>query len=402
MSNFVSNRFLKNWSQQVLTPKISASQLHEELEKARQNLPVPVFWILGKTQSGKSSLIQALTGSTQAEIGEGFRACTRCARVFDFPEPDTAFVRFLDTRGLGEASYDPDEDMAWCQQQSHLLMVVIKAMDHELDAIESAVRRICKSHPEWPLLIVQTCLHEAYVDKNMDHIRPYPFADDNIDNRLPPDLVRSMRMQREQFHDLPARFVAVDFTQQDDGYTPQYYGIEALWNAIETALPLGLRQLLIQSSTQSGVLNDIYAKHAHPHIVGYAISTGLLAATPLPLVTVPLVIAAQGKLFHSIASIYGLPLTRRSISEIASAIGIGSLGMSFGVRELAKLAPGWGSAVAGLSTAAMTYALGMTLCYYYGKTRQGESFSAEALKRVYQEQLQRGRELLQARFKQEK
>jgi Uncharacterized protein/domain associated with GTPases len=389
-----------DWINQILQPGVSDSQLHEKLELARQNLPVPVFWLLGKTQSGKSSIIQALTGSSRAEIGQGFRPCTRQSFVFDFPDEETAFVRFLDTRGLGEAGYDPTNDMRWCQSQAHLLMVVVKAMDHELDGVLAAVRGIRQTHPEWPVLVVQTCLHDGYPHKSTEHLQPYPYANEPFASHCPPDLVRSLRLQRQQFKDLNAQCVAVDLTQEGDGYEPADYGLDALWSAIESALPTGLQQLLLQNKTHSDVLNDVYAQHAYPHVVGYAMSCGVLAMTPIPAASVPLVIAAQGKLFHSIASIYGVSLTRRSVYEVASAVGIGGLSFGIGVRELAKFVPGWGALVAGLSTAAITYALGMTLCYYYAQTQQGHAFSPTMLKAVYNEQLKQGREVLKARFSQ--
>ncbi len=395
------NKFLnRDWINQILNPSVSDSQLHEKLEQARQNMPIPVFWLLGKTQSGKSSIIQALTGSSRAEIGQGFRACTRQSAVFDFPNEDTAFVRFLDSKGLGESDYDPREDMAWCQSQAHLLMVVIKAMDHELDGVLSATRAVRAVHPEWPLLVIQTCLHEGYPSKATNHPEPYPYLGDQFDIHCPPDLVRSMSVQRQHFKALNAQFVAVDLTQEEDGYDPVHYGLEALWSAIESALPMGLQQMLLQNQLHTDQLNDVYAQHTYPHVMGYAISAGLLAMTPIPAASIPLVIAVQGKMFHSIASIYGVSLTKRSVYELVSAVGIGGMSIGFGARELAKLIPGWGSLISGLSTAAITYALGMTLCYYYAQTQQGHAFTAKMLKVVYEEQLKRGRELLKARFTQ--
>lgn len=397
----INKSFYTQWLNQLLKPKVSGEQLHEELEKARQHLPVPIIWLLGKTQSGKSSIVQALTGATQAEIGEGFKPCTRTAKVYDFPEEDSAFVRFLDTRGLGERAYNPQEDMLWCEEQSHLLMVVVKAMDHQLDTVCAAVRSITAAHPEWPVLVVQTGLHEGYPSKKTDHLLPYPLLGPEADaNRLPPDLLRSLRVQQQLFEPFRPQFIAVDFTREEDGYTPQYYGLEALWSAIETVLPLNLRQMLKRNQQFADQLNDVYVKRAYPHVVGYALSSGVAALTPIPLVGIPLVIAVQSKLLHSIASIYGLTLTKRSVSEILGAIGIGGLGVGLGVRELAKLIPGWGSAISGLSTAAMTYALGMTLCFYYAQTRQGDAFTPEVLKAVYERQLRLGRELLKTRFKQ--
>ena len=390
----------KGWINQILHPSVSDGYLYEKLQQARQNLPIPVFWLLGKTQSGKSSIIQALTGSSRAEIGQGFRACTRQSAVFDFPDTDTAFVRFLDTRGLGEADYDPAEDIAWCQSQAHLLMVVIKAMDHELDGVLSAIRAVHAAYPEWPLLVVQTCLHEGYPSKASNHPQPYAFADEQFDSHCPADLLRSLSVQRQHFKDLNAQFVAVDFTQAEDGYDPQHYGLDALWTAIESALPMGLQQMLLKNQLHTAQLNDVYAQHAYPHVMGYAVSAGLLAMTPIPAASIPLVIGVQGKMFHSIASIYGVALTKRSVYEVISAVGIGGMSIGLGARELAKLLPGWGSLISGLSTAAITYALGMTLCYYYAQTQQGQAFTAKMLKTVYEEQLQQGRELLKQRFSQ--
>ena len=46
------------------------------------------FWLLGKTQSGKTSIIRYLTGADDAVIGSGFRPCTKTSRQFQFPSPE--------------------------------------------------------------------------------------------------------------------------------------------------------------------------------------------------------------------------------------------------------------------------------------------------------------------------
>src|SRR5881227_996167 len=88
------------------------AQLQGRLEQLRQHLPVPVFWLLGKTQTGKTTLIKYLTGADQAEIGKGFRPCTRYSRLYEFPTAEAPLLRFLDTRGVDEPGYDPTEDLA--------------------------------------------------------------------------------------------------------------------------------------------------------------------------------------------------------------------------------------------------------------------------------------------------
>lgn len=386
----------KNWVEQIIQPQLSDEQLQEKLAEIRQRLPPQVIWLLGKTQSGKSSLVRVLTGSTTAEIGTGFRPCTRTARFFDFPDPESAFVRFLDTRGLSEAHYDPGEDINWCEQQAHLLIVVMKAMDHQQQAVIAALRKIHKAHPQWPVIVAQTTLHEGYPKQAMEHVVPYPFADGKIAAPVPADLRVSLLKQREYFAGIDARFVPLDFTLEEDGYTPCDYGSDALWGAIEEALPRGLKAILEQSKHVAGIY-DIYRRETHAHIVGYSISAGLTAAIPLPAVSLGTVAAIQAKLLHSIANVYGLPLTKQSLSEIGGALGVGVLA-GMGGRELLKLVPIFGQSVAlgisGLYSAAVTYALGKTLCFYFEQTKQGKALQPEALRQVYQAEFARGRELL--------
>src|SRR3954466_7578686 len=87
-------------------------ELQKQLEDLRHKTPVPVFWLFGKTQSGKTSIIKFLTGADDAEIGHGFRPCTRFSRQYQFPTDEAPLLTFLDTRGVDEPGYEPDVDLA--------------------------------------------------------------------------------------------------------------------------------------------------------------------------------------------------------------------------------------------------------------------------------------------------
>ncbi len=63
--------------------------LENSFAQARQRVPVPTLCLLGRTQSGKSSITKYLTGSDDAEIGEGFRPTTKHAREYPFPNADS-------------------------------------------------------------------------------------------------------------------------------------------------------------------------------------------------------------------------------------------------------------------------------------------------------------------------
>ena len=119
-----------------------------ELEHARKRAQAiaPVVWLLGKTGAGKTAIVAALTGDQYAEVGEGFEPCTRTAAFYDVP-PEVPLLRFLDTRGLGEANYDPAKDIAWCEGQSHLLLVVMQMADPVQRTVLSVLREARRRHP---------------------------------------------------------------------------------------------------------------------------------------------------------------------------------------------------------------------------------------------------------------
>jgi uncharacterized protein (DUF697 family) len=321
----------------------------------------PVVWLLGKVQSGKTSIVRALTHATDAEIGNGFRACTRTARVFDFPI-GAPIIRFLDTRGLGEAGYDPAEDIAFCEERAHLLLVVARAGDMQLDPLFKALAKVRARHPDWPVVVVQTSLHEGYATGER-HVLPYPFSTaGEVSEAVPAELARVLDYQRSLFRSSFASsrltFVPVDFTQEGDGYHPVEYGRDALIEALTSAAPAAVAVALAELPDASGA-----SQKANAHILGYALAAGASDAVPIAgVVTVPV---AQAALLHKLASIHGLPWDRRAYAEFGSALGAGMLvrtASSFGLRQLVKLIPVYGqtagAAAAAATSFATTYAMG--------------------------------------------
>ncbi|HWG45444.1 MAG TPA: GTPase domain-containing protein, partial [Gemmataceae bacterium] len=180
------------------------ARLQEHLEHLRQQLPVPVFWLFGKTQSGKTSIIKYLTGADSAEIGKGFQPCTRFSRQYQFPLREAPLLTFLDTRGLDEPGYDPAEDLSQFNDQAHVLIVTVKALDHAQENVLTHLRTIRNARSTRPVLLVLTCLHEAYPQQQ--HPLPYPFGTDGESMAPPPalpaDLLRSLAEQRRRFDGL--------------------------------------------------------------------------------------------------------------------------------------------------------------------------------------------------------
>src|SRR5215831_14217089 len=131
-------------------------RLHRKLEEVRQKTHVPVFWLYGKTQSGKTSLIKFLTGADEAEIGQGFKPCTRFSRRYQFPTGEAPLLTFLDTRGMDEPGYDPQVDLEAFHDQAHLIILTIKVLDHAQQTMLEHLRRIRRAQPSRPVLLVPT------------------------------------------------------------------------------------------------------------------------------------------------------------------------------------------------------------------------------------------------------
>lgn len=375
-------------------PQIDAEKLQITLDRIRQEAPPPVIWLFGKVQSGKTSIVRALTGAERAQIGDGFRPCTRWAARYEFPNSDFPLAVFLDTRGLGEAGYDPQEDLSAFQDEAHMLVVVVKAMDMALESILSALQQIVRAKRDWPIIVVQTTLHEGYPPTLQDHFFPYPFATQALSTAVPDELRRALAFQRTLFAEVPVKcFVPVDFTLPEDGFSDPFYGRVALQEAIADVHPHAVYEMLRRLPKLTQELKALHFRQAQPHIFAYAAAAGAAGAAPLPLADLPVISALQLKMLHTIASLYRQPLGVKTFLELLATVGVGVL-FRQGARSLLKVIPGIGNVVSGVYAGATTYALGCALCFYYQVVFEGHVPTAERLKTFYEEKFAEGVQLL--------
>jgi len=379
------------------------AQLQQRLDLFRERTPVPVFWLFGKTQSGKTSLIKYLTGADDAEIGHGFKPCTRYSRQYEFPTADAPLLTFLDTRGMDEPGYDPAEDLAQFNDLAHVVVVTVKVLDHAQERMLQHLRRIRKSKPSRPIVLVLTCLHEAYPQQQ--HPEPYPFASSNSDvqdstpaasvhlghealdgKNIPDPLLRSMREQQERFHGLVDRMVPVDLTRPEEGFSNSAYGGEQLKQALLQVLPDAYRHTLLALDEVTRKLQDLYARQALPRILGYSTLAATAGAIPIPLLDLLILPGIQSQMIYHLARFYGQPLSATHFLELASTLGLGML-LRQASREVVKFIPYVGSVAGGVVAGASTFALGKAFCYYYRAIHQGHVPQAEDLRRYYHEQL---------------
>jgi uncharacterized protein (DUF697 family)/predicted GTPase len=360
------------------------AKVQKRLEDLRQKIPVPVFWLLGKTQSGKTTLIKNLTGAEEAEIGQGFQPCTRFSRAYQFPTPEAPLLQFIDTRGIDEPGYDPAEDVARFAGEAHVVVVTAKVMDHAQENILKTLRDLRKAQAQRPVLLVLTCLHEAYPQQQ--HPQPYPFGTEQEATAVPEGLQRSLAEQKRRFDGLVDRVVPVDLTRPEEGFAEPNYGGPQLKQALQEMLPGAYRNTLVTLDEAMHDLKDIYARAALPHIIGYSVLAATAGAIPIPWLDLLVLPAIQTQMIYHLANFYGQPLTATRFVELASTLGLGVL-LRQAAREVVKFIPGVGSIAGGVLAGASTFALGKAFCYYYSAIHRGHVPKPEDLKRYYREQL---------------
>lgn len=355
----------------------------------------PVVWLLGKVQSGKTSIIRAVTGASDAEIGDGFRPCTRTARLYAFPD-DMPVLRFLDTRGLGEADYDPTEDLAFSESTAHLVLATVRAMDTDQSALFEALRQVRTRHPDWPIVVAQTSLHDAYAP-GQGHILPYPFepeAPRDAIARIPTDLMRALAHQRALFDTLPGPgallFVPIDLTKPADGLPPADYGLDALTEALAIVAPAGMLAAL---AAMPGFKTDPKARQADPIVMGHAMAAAGGDLVPIPVAGAIAASTVQARMLSRLGRLYGIGWDRRAYTELTAAIGAGTVARvaaGVGLRQLAKLLPVYGqtagTAASAAASFAVTYALGKAAVHYLHGRRLGTSDRA-GIAEAYQQAL---------------
>jgi uncharacterized protein (DUF697 family)/predicted GTPase len=349
------------------------AEVSRHLEKLRERLPVPVLWLLGKTQSGKTSIIRYLTGANDAQIGQGFRPCTRHSRRYHFPSPEAPLATFLDTRGLEEPGYDPAEDLAAFDKEAHLIIVTVKALDHAQEGVLRALRAIRDARPSRPVLLALTCLHEAYPQQQ----HPSP---------MPDDLLRSIEEQERRFRDYVDDVVPIDLIPPEEGFDDPHYGGPELKKKIIDLLPSAYRQTLLSLDEATGELRDLYERLALPHIVGYSVLAASAGAFPIPWLDLLVLPGIQTRMVQQIGEVYGQSFNVKRFLELASGLGVG-LVVRQAAREVTKLIPFVGSVASGALAGASTFALGKAVCFFYARVREGHAPSAEDLRRYYREQL---------------
>jgi uncharacterized protein (DUF697 family)/predicted GTPase len=360
----------RHWLQELVTP-VSSPALEELLLQHQKALPV--LWLLGKAGAGKSSIVQRLTGDTRATIGNGFAPCTKTAMYYDHPvtgspagEPVGPVMRFLDTRGLGEANYDPADDLAEASSGSHALLLLTRVDDTSQAELLRALKSVSGKLSNMALLHVHTALHTVPT------------------NELPRAIEYNKNLIADALGRIPPN-VLIDFTDPDDAFEDSDRGLIELRAAIIELVP-ELNRVLTQFEAKDKE-ESLFLTH-NREILGYAAAAA--AADVFPAIGLFAVPTIQGKLLHTLAGRYNITWDKRIAMEFVAAMGSTFLyryALSLGGRQLAKFIPVYGqtagAAAASALSFASTYAIARAACMYLYHQKINKPVSSEALQEAF-------------------
>lgn len=363
---------------------VNDAQVAEILASVRDRLPTTEALLVGKPQAGKSSIVRGLTGVSAEIVGQGFRPHTQSTERYAYPSSELPLLVFTDTVGLGDIERDTQSliqelvgDLEAETNRARIIILTVKINDFAIDTLRQIAKELRHKYPQIPCLLAVTCLHEVYPATQTNH-PAYPPHLESVD--------RAYTAIEQAFTGLFDRSVLIDFTLTDDGFTPEFYGLETMRETLADLLPeaesRAIYQLLDRESGEQ--LGNIYRDVARRYILPFSIASATVAAIPFPFADLPVLTTIQVSMVGLLGKLYGQTLTPSQAGGVVSAIAGGFLAQLI-ARQLIKFIPGFGSVISASWAAAYTWALGEGACVYFGDLMGGKKPDPQQIQSVMSE-----------------
>ena len=367
--------------------------LQEKLNNLRlsiQGLRVPRIMVIGRSRSGKSSLINAICGLKVAEISDT-KPETGKAEWKKYYHNGTELLHILDTRGLQEAEAPKKADPAKTPEQS-----ILQALEKECPDV---VLFVCKatevySASQEDINICEAILIE--IEKRYRRKLPVVGVLTHCDQVAPPKISlptdnekknRNIQDQVENFHAHLKRrgrlcqyvkevVPTVAYAEYEDGENGLVFpDQDDRWNItrlVETMIKYTPRETS-GSLARLAHIRDFQLTVARTIVTSCDVLCGFIAANPIPGSAIPVIAVIQTFMVMYIGWLGGREFSEETVQDFALATGVG-VGASVGVSSLAdvalKFVPGFGSLISGSAAAIATQGLGDTaIAFFLKETR---------------------------------
>lgn len=384
----------------LIKKTIYSKEITEIVEGIKKKRP-PRLALIGRSGVGKSSLINAITGSYLAETS-AVDVGTDDADLFQYKENGETVFEIIDTRGFKEniqekessaeadlvkaiAEFSPDaflmlnngSDRSTLREDAKLVKELSEQINIEIPII-TVVNRIDELEP--------SRIKEAaeYNQNKLNNINDKKRQVEAVlkEMKISDPVVIPVSSYIEWNHESPETLSAkeqAELTIEFDGR----YNIEELIEYLEENIDFhaAIHMMLHHRIDQA------IEKIANRFVKVFSAASATVALTPLPASDVFVLIPIQILQVNLIAYLNGIKLDMKAAREFIAGLGgvaLFGLGLRFVAQQGAKFVniviPGGGSVVSSTIAYSGTYAIGKAAILYYIKDKSKEEVKSEVRK----------------------
>lgn len=405
-SGFLPDKYKK----EIRDKFVNNKELKELMDGIDSHRP-PRLFLIGRTGVGKSSLINALLGGYIAKI-DNIRSCTNKPLSYELKDDDNrTLMHVLDSRGINESEQidDTTAETDIINQVNEfnpdaIIFVLGAARRDGIDDDVIFINKICADYKkvnnvDLPVVVVVNRCDDLAPAREKDPQKYPPSKIQNI-NETVQYYKKIVSNNKLQFVDIIPVSSYIDWKDKegneidvkDINKMPENewknleiafdgrYNIEKLFDILLDAIRdcearMGLRMAFR--------LEEFVERMAYTltHIV--ASINGAIAAVPIPVPDIPILMGLEALLVAIIASLSGREFDKKTALEfIGSLGGVGIVGnlCKAGARNLIKFFPGVGTAISAGIAIAGTEGIGFAAIQYFIK-----GLSMEEVKKMYKE-----------------
>ena len=369
------------------------SEAYKMIEKELHEMDSVNILIVGKTGTGKSTLINSVFREEIAETGTGKPVTQHLKKISKEGIP----VNLYDTKGLEldqtvqdqikkEISDEIDKCNDLClkkDDKSQLIHTCWYCIDGSGARCEEMdIEWINEISQKIPVIVVIT---KGFLKRDAKEFKK-SIEELNLNCRAIIPLLAQPYEDRDE-----------DDEDEDDVMIIPSYGLDKLVDVTYQVLPEGVRKSF---NNAQRVSLDKKVDAARKWVTRYAATSGAIGCSPIPFSDAPLLATAQVSMIAHITTIFGLSIEKAVLSAIISSIA-GVSGATFGgktlVTNLLKFIPGVGTIAGGAISASvasvMTISIGLAytsvLKYIVEEEYKGNEISTETITVKMKEELKK-------------